>query len=387
MNALLTVFRKECTDAWRDRNAMILLLLSSILVGPLLLSLMSFMVTDIEKRAEKREIMIQGVDSAPTLRNYLERQSHVAIQPHPAYEKALKSGHLHEPVLVIDADFEAVLAAGEQPTVKIMTASGSPQASQLTGKVKAMLEGFNQERVGLKLLAHGVAQAHLSAIDIEPVDVTAPQASSAAMMNFIPMLLLSAVVYGCMASALDSTAGERERSSLEPLLGNPVALYQLVIGKWLAICLVGFSVCSLSSLSFLPGQWLLQSESLAAMFRFSWRECLSLAAILLPLVSAISALMMVIGIRASTHKQAQTNASIFMAGFSLVPLITLMNQQGEQTWQLLPPAIAQFTLMSRVLRQDPIHLIDLLVATGPCLALTGACLWWISRNLRALGSR
>lgn len=323
----------------------------------------------------------------PCLHNYMERQSHAWVKPPLGYGQALKSGYLHEPVLVIPEDFEAALTAGQQPSVKIITATSSPQTSMLTGKVKTLLEGFNQERTGLKLLAHGVASGHLKAIDIESIDMTDPNASSAAMMNFIPMLLLSAVVYGCMASALDSTAGERERSSLEPLLCNPVALYQLVIGKWLAICLVGFSACMLTSLSFLYGQWLLQSESLAAMFHFSWRECLHLMGILLPLVCAISALVMVIGIRSTTHKQAQTNTSLFMAGFSMVPLITLMNQHGEQTWQLLPPAIAQFTLMSRVLRQDPIHLIDLLVATGPCLGLAVACLWWIGRNLRTLSSR
>ena len=387
MTALWTVFQKECRDAWRDRSTLFMILLSSVAIGPLLLTVMSFMVSDMEKRAETREIMVQGAQHAPTLRNYLERQSYVLVPPHPTYEKALHSGHLHEPVVVVDEHFEAALQAGEQPTVQIMTAGGSPQAGMLTGRATALLEGFNKEQASLKLVAHGVAAGHLNAIGIEQIDVADPEASSAALMNFIPMLLLSAVAYGCMASALDSTAGERERNSLEPLLANPVALYKLVCGKWLAICLIGFTVCALTSLGFLPGQWLLHSESLAAMFRFSGQECLSLIAILLPLVCAISAVMMVIGIRSTTHKQAQTSASIFMALFSLVPLITLVNQQGEQPWQLWPPAIAQFTLMGRVLRQDPIHLIDMLQASGLSLLLAAACLWWITRNLRALGSR
>jgi hypothetical protein len=96
----------------------------------------------------------------------------------------------------------------------------------------------------------------------------------------VPFFVLMAVLYGALNAALDTTAGERERGSLEPLLMNPLARHALVLGKWGGGGGGGMLIAVLACLSFLPGQWLLRSESLAALFRSagarrccSWRCC------------------------------------------------------------------------------------------------------------------
>lgn len=387
MIGIWTVFKKELTEAWRDRSALLLVMLSAIATGPLILSIMSFMFADMEKRAETREILVQGAQHAPSLRNYLERQSYVLIPAQPGYEASLKSGHLREPVLVIEESFEIALKAGEQPRVTIVTASGNPQVGMLTQRAIALIDGFNKEHGQLKLIAQGVAASHLPSIEIVQTDLAEPASSSASIMLFIPMLLLSTMMYGCMAIALDSTAGERERNSLEPLLCNPLALHQLITGKWLAVSFMGIIACTLGSWGFLPGQWLLRSDALSALFRFSWLEASSLIAIMLPLICAISAVMMSIGIRSKSQKQAQAHTSIFMAAFSLIPMFTVINNQGERPWHLFPPVIAQFTLMSRVIREEVVQGTDLLQASASCGAIAALCLWWIGRNLRWMASR
>ena len=90
--------------------------------------------------------------------------------------------------------------------------------------------------------------------------------------TLVPFFVLMAVLYGALNAALDTTAGERERGSLEPLLMNPASRVALVLGKWGAVASVAMLIALLSCASFLPGQWLLRSETLAAMFRFGMRE-------------------------------------------------------------------------------------------------------------------
>ena len=123
------VLRKELLDALRDRRTLLMVLLSSVAVGPLVLVLLSTLVSGIEQRAETREVVVVGIEHAPTLRNYFERQTY-RVMPAPAdYEQQLQRNRLGDPVLVVGADFEAELARGEPPRVELVGNSANPRAT------------------------------------------------------------------------------------------------------------------------------------------------------------------------------------------------------------------------------------------------------------------
>ena len=115
------VFRKELMDALRDRRTLLTVLLSSVAVGPLVLLLLSTLMSSMERRAEARELVAVGMASAPTLRNFIERQTYTIRAAPPDYEKQLADSKLADPVLVVPADFEARLAHGEAPTVELVS--------------------------------------------------------------------------------------------------------------------------------------------------------------------------------------------------------------------------------------------------------------------------
>ena len=191
-----------------------------------------------------------------------------------------------------------------------------------------------------------------------------------------------AVLYGALNAALDTTAGERERGSLEPLLMNPAARVSLVLGKWAAVASVGMLIALLSCLSFLPGQWLLRSEALAAMFRFGMPEVLAFVALLLPLAGALAALLMAIAIRCKSFKEAQANATVLLLGVSMLPLVTVFNQEGTSPWHLWVPALAQTTLMGRVLKGESLAWVDIAVSSAVCVVLTVAGIVFVARTMR-----
>ena len=190
-------------------------------------------------------------------------------------------------------------------------------------------------------------------------------------------------LYGALNAALDTTAGERERGSLEPLLMNPAPKVSLVLGKWGAVASVGMLIAVLSCLSFLPGQWLLRSETLAALFQFGLREALLFIAVLLPLAGALSALLMAIAIRCKTFKEAQANATVVILGVSLLPLVTVFNQEGTAPWHLWVPALAQSTLMGRVLKGEALVAGDVVISVAVCAVLAVVALAYVTRTLRS----
>jgi len=387
MSAAWHVFLKELRDALRDRRTLVTVLLSSVAMGPLVLVLISVLVSDIEQRAEAREVVVAGLQHAPTLRNYLARQTYTVREAPADYERELRDSRLGDPVVVIAPSFEAELARGETPVVVVISSSANQRAQGSLGRIGNLLHGFNREQAGLRLAVRGVSPSVQEALTVEDHDLASPAARAAQFTGMLPFFVLMAVVYGALNAALDTTAGERERSSLEPLLMNPAPRLALVLGKWGAVAAVGMLIALLSSLSFLPGQWLLRSDTLAAMFRYGGAEALAFLALLLPLAGALAALLMAVAIRSRTFKEAQASATVVVMAVSFVPLMTLMNQEGEKPWHLWLPALAQSTLMSRVLKGEAIGTLDFVIPALVSLVLTLLCLVYVARQFSAAAAR
>ncbi|MBL8341963.1 MAG: ABC transporter permease [Rubrivivax sp.] len=382
MNGTWVVYLKELVDALRDRRTLATVLLSSVAVGPLVLFLVSTLVSGIEKRAEARNVVVLGIEHAPTLANFLARQTY-AVQRAPAdYEEQLRNSRLGDPVVVVPADFERRLAGGEAPLVEVVSSAANQRASTGVGAVLRLLRGFNHEQAVLRVATRGVAPGLLEALRVEERDLASAATRAAQLATMVPFFVLMAMLYGALNAALDTTAGERERGSLEPLLMTPVSRAALVMGKWGAVASVAMLIAVLSCLSFLPGQWLLRSEALAAMFRFGLREAAWFVALLLPLAGALSALLMAIAVRCKTFKEAQANATVLLLVVSLLPLVTIFNQEGEAAWHLWVPALAQSTLMARVLRAEALPAPDLLWPVGVCAAVAAMALVYVAKTLR-----
>jgi sodium transport system permease protein len=357
-------------------------ILSSVAIGPLVLVALSALVAAIEARAEQREVLVSGAEHAPALTNYLQRQTWT-LQPAPTdYETQLQAGRLAQPVLVLPADFEAQIARGEVPLVEIVSSSANSRAQTGVARLARAVRGFAQEQATLRLALRGVAPTLLEVVDVQERDLANPQTRAARLTGMLPFFVLMAVLYGALNAALDTTAGERERGSLEPLLMNPAPRSALVLGKWGAVASVGMLIALLSCLSFLPGQWLLRSETLAALFQFGMREVGLFLALLAPLAAALAALMMAVAIRCKTFKEAQANNTVVVLGISLLPLMTLFNDGGDAPWQLWVPALGQVVLMNRVLKGEAVGPADLVGPLLVCAAVAALGLAYVTRQLR-----
>ena len=385
--AVATVFRKEIVDALRDRRTLLTVLVSSVLLGPLVLIAVSALVASLEVTAEKREVYVAGVERAPTLINFFERQTYT-VKPAPAdYEAQLRSAHLGDPVVVVPDDFEAARAHGDAPLVEIVSDSANQRSQSSTRRIERLLGAFGRERTMLSLALRGVSVELLEPVQVEARDLGSTQTRAAQLTGMLPFFVMMAVLYGALNAALDTTAGERERGSLEPLLMNPAERWTLVVGKWGAVASVGMLIAVLSSLSFLPAQWLLRSDTLAAMFQYGLREALLFLAVLLPFAVALSAVLMAVAIRCKTFKEAQASTTIVVLGVSLLPLFTLLNPGAEAPWQLWMPALAQNMLMTRVLKGESFGAAQVLVPLLVCIALSAAGAWYVARMLHSAAVR
>ena len=380
--AVFTVLRKELTDALRDRRTLLTVLFSSVLMGPLVLVAISGLIASLESRAELREVYVAGMANAPTLRNFLERQTYTVKDAPVDYEAALKSSRLSDPVVVVPPNFESELARGASPGLEIVSDSANQSSEASTGRIERLLAGFGRERAVLNLAMRGVAVQLLEPIRIESRDLASTQTRATRITGMLPFFVMMAVLYGALTAALDTTAGERERGSLEPLLMNPAARWTIVAGKWGAVACVSMLIAVLSSFSFLPGQWLLRSDTLAAMFQYGPREALLFLVVLLPFAAALSALLMAVAIRCKTFKEAQANSTVVLLATSLLPLVNVFNLGSEAQWHLWVPALAQNTLMTKVLKGESLGAAEMLIPLAVCIVVAAGGVWFVARMLR-----
>lgn len=387
MRAAWAVYLKEMRDALRDRRTMLVVLVSSVLLGPLVLIALSGLLARFEAQAERRVVVVAGMEHAPTLRNYLERQTYTIEPAPPDHEARLKASRLGDPVLVVPTGFEDGLLQGEAPVLELVSDSGNREAEAGAARVLRLLDGFRRERGLLTLALRGVSAQVLEPVEVQMRDLASQQSRASQLTAMLPFFVLMAVLYGALNAALDTTAGERERGSLEPLLMNPAPRAALVLGKWAAVATVSMLIAVLSCTSFLPAQWLLRSDTLQAMFQFGGVEVALFLAVLLPFAAALSALLMAVAIRCRSFKEAQASSSVLVLAVSMLPLVTVFNQGGEAPWHLWVPALAQHTLMTRVLKGEAVPWEVLAQPLAVCVLLAVLGVVAVARALRAAAVR
>jgi sodium transport system permease protein len=385
-NTALAVFQKEWTDALRDRRTLLIVLGSALFIGPLLMTAMSLLSASFEEDFRVRELKVVAAEQAPSLVEFLKRRE-VAIKPVQAGADPRAGGKaLTDPILVVPAGFEQALAGGQPATLKLLTDGGSPRVERLAEETARVLADFNRERSEKLLGARGLPVQVLDPVRVERDDVAGERARRSPLGALVPFFLIMAVLYGGLNAALDTTAGERERGSLEPLLMNPSRHISIVLGKWAAVAALSALVAVLGCLSFLPVQWVLASQGVTALFPFGWKEFAVFLMALLPLAAALSAVLMAVAIGSKSFKEAQASSTVLILMVSAVPLASSFGGEpsGIQQWV---PGLAQNTMMLRALRGEAIGAEHVLLPLAACVALTAACIHYVAGRLQQAAVR
>jgi sodium transport system permease protein len=378
--AFLTVLRKELRDALRDRRTALMVLVASVLSGPLTLVLLAQFVSGLEQKAATAKVRMVGSRNAPALVNFLQRND-VEIEQAPAdYEKRVREGRL-DAVIVVPDDFDSRFVAGEDPRVEIVYDDSRTESGPAIRQAERLLRAFNRETGMLRLVARGVSPELADPVKVEHVNTATPRQKGAFILFVIPMFALLAPLLGGMAVAIDSTAGERERGSLEPLLANPVPTRHIVAGKWIAAWTTASLVAMLTLAGFALASTFYAQRKLSAVMAFGLPEWLQFVALVIPFAAMTSALQMLICTYGRSYREAQTYVSYLATAVSFVPIVVIFSGLKDAAWQLTVPVLGQQVVLSRIVRGDALGAADWLVPSAIALALAALCVAGVVRLL------
>jgi sodium transport system permease protein len=376
----LAVAAKETIDSMRDRRTLLVSLLSAAAAGPIFLILIFNLIASQADRARELKLPAVGMQHAPALAAFLERNQ-VTLSDAPAdYEAKVRAGEL-DVVLIVDEKFADDVAEGKQGTVRIVSDRSRERASASIRQTESLLRLYDRQWGGQRLLLRGVAPSVGNPLNVEDIDLATPQQSGAIILFLVAFYGLFASIMGGMAVALDTAAGERERQSLEPLLMTPARPLELAVGKWLAVVAFNALVVLVTLAGFYVTLTFAPLPPVGVPFLFSMREFLRFLVILLPMILLMPAVLLFIASRARTAKEAQANISVLMFVVTIIPAAQLFLQQKEPPWLVLVPLSGQFTLLKLALRGEAISLSQFALSYVIPVLLAGISLVAVARLL------
>ncbi|NNE05215.1 MAG: ABC transporter permease, partial [Xanthomonadales bacterium] len=251
MKGLLTVFKKEVRENLRDRKAVF----NSILLGPILFPLIFIGLAwfgtskQIERAEQVLEVPVVGSQHAPNLVGFLEQQG-VVIQPAPEDPEGMVRSQEVPVVVRIPEKFGEQWTSGEPAVIEVIADPSRRESETPMRRIRSLLQAYGGQIGAMRLQLRGVSPNVATAIMVKDVDLSTPKSRGLLLMIFLPYMLMITAFTGGMHLAMDSTAGEKERKSLEPLLINPVPRWQIMCGKMLATVVFAFSSLTLTLISF-----------------------------------------------------------------------------------------------------------------------------------------
>ncbi len=380
LRALFVVFRKELVDGVRDRRSLLSMAFAAA-VSPVLFGIMFTVVAERRKSADAIVLPVAGAQHAPAFIDWMQQQTGVVIVPAPANPEAAVRSRDEDVILIIDPDFERAMARAVPAPVKLVSDVTRDGSRPKVTRVRNLVAAYSQMIGGLRLITRGVAPGVATAVRVDEVEVSNSQQRLATQLSILPLLLVLAALTGGMQIAIDSTAGERERGSLEALLLNPVPRLALAAGKWLAAATSGCVAVVFSMILTINVMRRVPWHDIGIRFTVSDAALLSLLALILPLALLLSAVVLCASTFARSFKEAQSYLSMLMLVPMLPGIVSTMYPLANRPWLAPIPVLGQYALAADVLGGSPPAPIFYVVAGVSAVAVAIALVWTTARLL------
>ncbi|UFP95600.1 ABC transporter permease [Gloeobacter morelensis] len=374
------VFFKEVIDNLRDRRTLLTALLTP-LTGPLILAATVILAGQvISQEAEKPVILpVAGTQNAPRLVAFLESQPAIAVRPLTAVDEAQVRSGRYDFALVIPPEFGREWRAGRPAEVRLIVDTGRQQTRAALARVRALLAAYSRQVASLRLLARGINPDIQQAVVVESVDVASSEGRAAFILGLMPFYLMFAAFIGGFYVAIDTTTGERERGSLEPLVINPVARGELILGKLAATLLFALVVVAETLVGLAVVLAVVPLEQFGLRYSFNLSMFAGLFLFCLPVVLLAGAVLTILASYARSFKEAQN----YLTPLILVPtfpslLVALLPLKAEG-WAAFVPIYSQLLLMSQIIKGEAVNWGFAAASSLVTLVVGGALVWLATR--------
>jgi len=354
-HSIRTIWLKELKDSLRDRRTLISMIVVPALVMPLIFVGVGTVMSKVIKKAkgETPSVMIIGGEDSPAVVAALRSEQTAQGEPRFRFVpegdyRALISDKKLRAAVEIPAGFDAALVAGEPRTVSLYYYEGEIRSGLGFSALNDFFRNYREKTIGDRLAARGLPADLVKPFEVKRQNVAPPEKVGGNLFGgFIPYIIVILCFTGAMYPAMDLTAGEKERGTMETLLCSPVSRVNIVLGKFLMVLsasiatmlmlLVSMAVTILASGALFSGQGA-EAAAQGAAAKSAMGGILptidpfglvGVFGMIAPVAVFFSALLLAISLFAKSYKEAQSYVSpliivvILPAVFGMLPGIEL----------------------------------------------------------------
>ena len=318
------VYHKELIDSLRDRRTVISMIVVPLLIMPLLTIGMGVLSVTLVGLAMKEipKVMILGGEDSPRVMAELRQLKDLQVVPaKPDYSEEISNKQIRAAVEIPEG-FEAKLAAGESSTVKIYMYEGEIKSSFGAERLQQFFRELRDRAIREHLEARQLPESLARPFNIEEKNVASPEKVGGAILGgLVPYFVILLCLTGAMYPAMDLTAGEKERGTIETILCSPVSRTHLVLGKFLMVLTASIATVVLAitsmAVSFGTGKKMLLGVThgtvdAALQITITGKAVVSIFFVVLPLAVFFSAALLALSLFAKSFKEAQSYISPLM---------------------------------------------------------------------------
>ena len=380
MHALWVVLLKELRELSRDRRTLLLALLMPLLFPVLIIGMGSLAERRAQSQIEKDlSIVMVGAEHAPNLVAWLAGEGIARKTAKGDPDSTIRNQNA-DVYLKIEADYGKHWREGTPALVEIVHDSTRRDADIPVRRVENALQRYRDQTGALRLLARGINPAVAAPLAVSHADLATPEARKSLALMMLPYLLLLFAFLGGAHLVIDTTAGERERQSLEPLLATPAARGAIVSGKLCAAAILSLVVLVLTLLSLKLGAQF--APGIGRMMDIRFMAIAKMMLILVPIVFIGNCLLTVIAAGAKSVKEAQGYMSVLTLLPIIPTLVLLVSPVKNQLWMFTVPFLAQNQMLLKVIRSEAIAPQEWAVYLVAGFALAAALWFAATRRYR-----
>lgn len=389
MQGIWAVFRKEFRENLRDRRTLLSALVFGPVLGPMLVAgVVQFSISHSEEQYDENiTIAVIHGERAPNLLAYLNARGvdSTPVDLDEAGARRAVADQTHKVILDIPEDFGARLQEGQPAPVILYSDRSRNFDRQSVERVRSLVGQYGLEIAQLRYLARGIDPISVLPLSVQEVDVSTPSSRSVLVLNMMTYLVILSMLFGGLYLAIDATAGERERGSLEMLLTSPVPREHLIYGKILAAAAYMAISLMLTVAVFSVSMSFVGLERLGITANLGPRAAAKLIACCSPLILFGASYLSIVSGFAKSYREAQTYLGLVIT-LPTMPLLFagLLGLQAKLPLMLVP-FLSQHLLMTTVVRAEPIEPALMVVSVASTLVYGGLLMWLAGRLYRREG--
>lgn len=386
---ILTVYLKELRDLLRDRRTLISMIVVPTLIMPGIMGVVGFVSIKVvnQARTTTPTVMLVGGDDSPKVREALGANPKIKIVPTADDWKQQISDKKVRAALEIPAGFDATIARGEPAMVKIYNYDGEIRSGFAAGELRRFFNEYRDRVITTRLTDNGLPATLVKPFEVKTENVAPPEKVGGSVVGgIIPYFFLLLSFTGAMYPAMDLTAGEKERGTMETILCSPVARIDLVLGKFFMVLTASLSTVCFSLLS-MGGTLVIGGTILASGGGGGARPpafgplptidplgLIGVVAMVLPMAVLFAAALLAISLFAKSFKEAQSYVSPLIIVI-ILPAVIGMLPGVELNARLALVPVLNVSLVSKELVSGvwPWHYLALIF--GSTCVYAGIALW------------